>query len=128
VELYPDAGEQIPKHHFLEEESWVRMTVYVDTDHAHDLVTRRAIAEIPVMLNNKHIRWIFKLQKTVETSTYGSELVASRISIEIIPEVRYIHWLLGVALDGPALILGDNNLEVLNFEYYSSFKSHEEET
>jgi hypothetical protein len=34
--------------------------------------------------------------------------VASRVATELILEVRYILWSLGVALDGPALILGDS--------------------
>jgi hypothetical protein len=56
------------------------MSIYVDSDHVNNKVTRRSITGILVMLNNKHIRWISKRQKTVETSTYGSELVGSRIS------------------------------------------------
>jgi hypothetical protein len=60
----------------------VRMTVYVNADDAHDLVTRRLITGILVMLNNTSIRWVSKRQKTVETSTYGSELVAARIATE----------------------------------------------
>jgi hypothetical protein len=90
------------------------MTVYVDADHAHDLVTRRSITEILIMLNNTPIRWISKRQKTVETSTYGSELVASRVATELILEIRYMLWSLGVVLDGPALMLGDNMSVVLN--------------
>jgi hypothetical protein len=35
-------------------------------------------------------------QKTVETSTYGSELVAARIAIDLIIEMRYKLRLLGV--------------------------------
>jgi hypothetical protein len=64
------------------------MSVYVDAYHAHDLVTRRSITGILVMINNTPIRWIYKCQKTVETSTYGSELVASRLATELILEVR----------------------------------------
>jgi hypothetical protein len=44
----------------------------------------------------------------VETSTYGSEFVASRVATELILEVRYMLRSLGMALDGPALMLGDN--------------------
>jgi hypothetical protein len=94
VEFYPEKGPR------------VRMTVYVDADHAHDLVTRRFITGILVMLNNTPIRW--KRQKTLETSNYGSELVASRIATELSLEVRYILRSLGVALNRPALMLGDN--------------------
>jgi hypothetical protein len=44
-------------------------------------------------------------QKTVKTSTYGSELVASRVATKLILEIRYMLWSLGVALVGPALML-----------------------
>jgi hypothetical protein len=87
VESYPDSGEEIPKHLPPEKGSRV-MTVYVDADHAHDLVIRRSITGILVMQNNTPIKWISKRQKTVERSTYGSELVASRIATETILEVR----------------------------------------
>jgi hypothetical protein len=114
VEFYPDAGEEIPKDLPPEKGPSVRMTVYVDADHAHDLVTRRSIIGILVMMNNTPIRCISKRQKTVETSTYGSEFVASRVATELIVEVRYMLRSLGVALDGPALMLGDYMSVVLN--------------
>jgi hypothetical protein len=72
------------------------------------------------MLNNTPIGWISKRQKTVETSTYGSELVTSRVATESILEVRYMLRSLGVALDGPALMLGDNMSVVLNTTVPSS--------
>jgi hypothetical protein len=50
----------------------------------------------------------------VEISTNGSELIASRIATELILEVRYILRSLGVALDGAALMFGDNMSVVLN--------------
>jgi hypothetical protein len=56
----------------------------------------------------------------VETSTYGSELVDSRISTELILEVRYMLRSLGVALDGPTLMLGENMSVVLNTTVPSS--------
>jgi hypothetical protein len=50
----------------------------------------------------------------VDTSTYGSELVASRIATELIIEIRYKIRSLKVALDGQELMLGDNISVVLN--------------
>jgi hypothetical protein len=79
------------------------MTVYVDADHTHDLVTRRSITGILVIVNNTRIRLISKRHKTMETSTYGSELVASRVATELILKLAYF-WLLVMLLDGPALI------------------------
>jgi hypothetical protein len=98
----------------------VRMTVYVDADHAHDLVTRRSITGILILLNITPIRWVSKRQKTVKTSTYGSELVASRVATELILEVRFTLRSLGVDLDGPTLMLGDNMSVVLNTSVPSS--------
>jgi hypothetical protein len=106
MKFHPDASEEIPKDLPPEKGTTVRMTVYADAYHAHDIVTRRSITGILVMLNNTPIRWISKRQKTVETSTYGSELVGSRVSTELILEVRYMLRSLGVSVDGPALMLG----------------------
>jgi hypothetical protein len=72
------------------------------------------------MLNNTPIRWISKRQKTVETSTYGSELVALRIATELILEIRCMLRSLKVSLDGTALMLGDNMSGVLNTTVPSS--------
>jgi hypothetical protein len=55
MEFYPDASEEIPKDLPLEKGPRVRMTVYVDADHAHDLVTRRSITGILVMLNHTRL-------------------------------------------------------------------------
>jgi hypothetical protein len=107
MEFYPNASEEIPKDFPPEKRPRLRKTAYVDADHAHNLVTRISITGILVMLNNTTIRWISKRQKLVETSTYGSELVASRVATELNLEIMWILRSLGVALDGPALILGD---------------------
>jgi hypothetical protein len=72
------------------------------------------------MVNNMPIRWICKRQKTVETSTYGSELVAGRMAIDLIMAIRYELRMIGVPLDGPALLLGDNMSVVLNTTVPSS--------
>jgi hypothetical protein len=53
-------------------------------------------------------------------STYGSELVASRIATELFLEIRYkLQWL-RLALDGPSLMLGDNMSVFLNSTVPSS--------
>ena len=50
----------------------------------------------------------------METSTYGSELVAAKLATEIILEYRNTLRMMGVEPDGPALMLGDNNSVILN--------------
>ena len=105
-EIYPDAEEEIPQDMPTPKGRKVRMTIYVDANHGHDLITRRSVTGILVYLNNTPIRWVCKRQKTVETATYGSELVAARIATELVMEVRYQLRMLGVPLEGPGLLLG----------------------
>ena len=56
----------------------------------------------------------------METSTYGSELVAARIAIDLIIEMRYKLRLLGVRLEKLTVLLGDNMSVVLNTTIPSS--------
>jgi hypothetical protein len=119
-DFYPDAEEEIPIDLPISKGPKVRITVYIDADYAHDLVSRRYITVILVMLNNTPIRWVSKRQKTVETSTYRSELVDSRIATELIVEMRFMLRSLGVDLEGPTLMLGDNMSVVLNTSVPSS--------
>ena len=66
------------------------------------------------------VRCASKRQKTVETSTYGSEMVATRIATELIMEYRYNLWMLGVPVEGPVMLLGDNLSVILNATVPSS--------
>ena len=65
-------------------------------------------------INNTPVKWATKRQKMVETSTYGSELVAGKVATELILEYRYALRMMGAKIDGPALLLGDDNSVVLN--------------
>jgi hypothetical protein len=104
------------------------MTDYVESDHAHDLVIRRPTTGVLVIINDTPFRWISKLQKTVETSTYGSESVLSRFPTDLILQVRYMLRSLEVSLNGSTLILGDNTSVVLNARVSSRVlkKNHDE--
>ena len=73
-----------------------------------------------MLLNNTPVQWLSKRQPTVETSTYGSELIASRIAVDMIVEMRYKLRMLGVPIEGPSLLLGDNMSVVLNTTIPSS--------
>jgi hypothetical protein len=107
-EFYPDAEEELPPDMLEPKGKPIRMTCFKDADHAHDVVTRRSVTGILLFANNMPIEWISKRQKTVETSTYGSELVASRIATDTIVEYRYKFRMLGIPIEGHALMLGDN--------------------
>ena len=120
IEFYPDACEEIPPTFPEPKGASVQITVYKDADHAFDLVTRRSVTGILLFLNNTPITWISKRQKTVETSTYGSELVAGRIATDLIVQYRYMMRMLGVPLDGAATLCGDNRSVMINTTVPSS--------
>ena len=84
-ELYPDAKEELPPDICQNPRAIksVQMTTNFDSDHAHDLETRRSVTGVLFFLNNTPILSYSKRQNTVESSTYGSELVAGRIATEL---------------------------------------------
>ncbi len=120
IEFCPDAEEDIPPDMLEPAGMEARLTVFVDADHARNQATRRSVTGIMMLLNNTPLVWISKRQKTVETSTYGSELVAARIAIDLVIEMRYKLRLLGVRLEDQTVMLGDNMSVVLNTTIPSS--------
>ena len=51
---------------------------------------------------------------SVETSTFGGEIVAMRIAIELIEGLRYKLRMFGVPINGPCNVLCDNESVVKN--------------
>jgi hypothetical protein len=94
--------------------------VFCDADHAGNLVTRRSHTGILIYLNQAPITWYSKAQKTVETSTFGSEFVALCIAVELIEALRYKLRMMGVPLDGPTNLFGDNSSVITNATVPSS--------
>ena len=55
-----------------------------------------------------------KKQGSCKTSTYGSELVAMKQATEYVKGLRYKLRMMGVPVDEPAFIFGDNQSVLLN--------------
>lgn len=113
-EHYPDAAEAIPDNIPGERGKPVVMSCFVDADHAGCRETRRSHTGILIYVNRAPIQWFSKRQNTVEASTYGSEMLAMRIAIEMIEGLRYKLRMFGVPIDGPCNVFCDNNGVVLN--------------
>ena len=92
----------------------MQINYFVDADHAGDVVSRRSHTGIIVFANRAPIVWYSKHQNTVETSTFGSEFIDLRIATELIEGLRYKLRMLGVPLDGPTNVFGDNQLVINN--------------
>jgi hypothetical protein len=106
--FYGTEKEEMPPRMPKARGNSVRVSCFVDADHAGNVVTRRSHTGILVFVNNALISWFSKRQNTVECSTFGSEFVALRIAVEQMEALRYKLRMFGVPIDGPADIYCDN--------------------
>ena len=80
----------------------------------HDLTNGRAVTGILHLLNGTPVDWFSKRQDTVETATYGAEFVAARIATEQIIDLRTTLRYLGVSIQGPSYMFGDNQSVIIS--------------
>ena len=90
------------------------MRAYVDSDHAGDKVTRRSRTGSIVLVNNAPIYSYSKRQTGVETSSFGSEFIALKQCCEYLRGLRFKLRSMGIIVDGPCLIFGDNKSVLIN--------------
>jgi hypothetical protein len=86
----------------------------VDSDHAGNVVTRRSHTGILIFVQNAPIIWFSKRQNTVESATFGSELVALRVCKDLLVALRYKLRCFGVRVEGPSNVFCDNRGVVKN--------------
>ena len=67
----------------------VRMSMFVDADHAGTLLTRQSHTGIFIYVNNAPIDWFSKKQYTIKSSTFWSENVAMRVGTDKLEAQRY---------------------------------------
>ncbi|MFO0000808.1 MAG: Ty1/Copia family ribonuclease HI, partial [bacterium] len=71
-------------------------SIYVDADHARDKQTRRSHTGLVAYVQNAPVLWLSKRQSTVESSTHGAELVATRVGVEMVEALRYKLRMFGI--------------------------------
>ena len=106
--IYGEVKEIIPHDAPEPLGNFVTLTHYVDANLMHDLVTGRSVTGILHLLNQTPIDWYSKKQATVETATYGSEMVAARTCVEQIIDLRLTLRYLGVPIREKSYMFGDN--------------------
>jgi hypothetical protein len=121
-EFYPEACEAIPEIMPEPRGNEVVMTCFVDADHAGCRETRRSHSGILIFVNRAPIIWYSKRQNTVEASTYGSELLAMRLAIEMIEGLRYKLRMMGIPLVDACAVFCDNSAVVTNTRPESTLK------
>jgi hypothetical protein len=112
--MYGDVKEAIPPNAPVTREKAIDFRLFVDSDHAGEHFTRSSRTGFVIYLNMAPIVWFSKRQPTVESSVFGDEFVAMKNGIEITRGLRYKLRMMGVTIDGPTYVYGDNMSVVHN--------------
>eukprot|EP00957_Ditylum_brightwellii_P099940 7615757-Ditylum_brightwellii.AAC.1 len=81
-EHYPEAEESINDQLYKPFFDEFAITAYVDSDHAHDKLTRRSITGLIIFVGCTPVLYQSKRQGAVETSTYMAEFLAMKTAVE----------------------------------------------
>ena len=114
VYFYPDAAETMPRDMFEPLGNSVIVCAWVDENHLGNLVNKRSHPGILIYVNNALILSFSKRKNTVESSSFGSELVALRVATNMIEALKYKLRCFGIPIDGPATVLCDDKSVVTN--------------
>ena len=109
---YGGAQEELPEDAPRALGARVFLSSYVDANLYHDLISGKAVTGILHFLNKTPIDWYTKLQSTVETATFGSEYIAAKTCTEQLIDLRNTLRYLGVHVEGPSYMFGDNKTVV----------------
>ena len=90
------------------------MRVKVDADHASDTVSRQSRTGLLIYLNCALVYWWSKKQISVESSSFVSEFVAMKQCCEYIRGLRYKLRMMGIPVEEPKYIYGDNQSVLAN--------------
>ena len=111
---YGNCTEDVPSNAPVPRGIGLTMRAFVDSDHAGDLLTRRSRTGFIIMLNCAPIYWFSKKQTSCETSSFGSEFVAMKQCCEYIRGLRYKLRMMGIPVEVPSFIFGDNQSVLAN--------------
>jgi hypothetical protein len=81
---------------------------FVDASHCSDRATRRSQTGILIFCNKAPIIRNIKQQNSVEARQFGSEFQAVKNVIELIESIKYKLRMFGVPIDGPMIIVCNN--------------------
>jgi hypothetical protein len=114
VEFYGDVVEEDPPGMPEPLGHPVTITCFVDANHATNQVSRRSHTGIIIFISKAPTISFSKRQNTCESSTYGSELVAMRIVLDLMSALQIKLKSFGIPIQGPVNTYGDNASVVKN--------------
>jgi hypothetical protein len=89
TEFYRDIKEDIPNNAPEPLGMPIQINAFIDASHARNKITCRSHTRVLIYLNKAQIIWYSKVQRMVESSTFGSKFVALRTGTELFPSSRY---------------------------------------
>ena len=113
-DAYGDVKELIPSDLPEPRGKPVQTTMFVDSDHAGDAISRRSRTGLLIFCDSSPIVWLSRKAGSIETSSFGSEFAAMKTGIEILEGLRYKLRMMGVPLDGHTHVKGDNQSVIHN--------------
>ena len=113
-DTYTDAAEEIDTMVPVPMIDELEITVFDDSDHAHNRTTRRSITVLLILIGRTPVFFSSKRQGAIATSTYGAEFCAMRSAVEEVQAIRYMLCCLGVKVRHTSLICGDNKGVIQN--------------
>ena len=81
---------------------------FVDADLSGNFISRRSQTGVLIFCNRAPIIWHSKRQNAVETSTFGSEMMALKNGVELVKALRYKLRMFGAPIGGATNIYCDN--------------------
>ena len=91
LDKYPEASEDIDEG-FLEPRGRpISTPVYIDSEHAHDHVTRRSVSGVLSFVGSAPIIWTSKRQGTIESSIYSAEFCAVPVATDNTSKISKRH-------------------------------------
>ena len=120
VRAYGNVKEAVPGNAPEPHGKGVVIRVFVDSDHAGEELTRRSRTGYIIYVNSAPVLWHSKRQGTVETSVFGAEFVAMKQALEASRGLRYKLRMMGIPIEEPTYIFGDNMSVIHNTQKPSS--------
>ena len=113
-DFYEGAKEEIPLNAPTPLGKPMIIRAFVDADHAGNKLTRRSRTGFIVYINMAPVYWLSKKQTSIETSSFGSEFTAMKHCCEYLAGLRYKLRMMGIPMEDPVYIYGDNQSVLAN--------------
>ena len=112
--LYVDAFNELPPNPPKPRRRPIHIDFFVESGLAGDRVTRRSQTGILLYFSSAHNIFYYKQQNTVQSSTFGSEFAALRISSDLIISMQYNLHMFGININGTDYAFCDNEADHRN--------------